>query len=46
MTAGGDEAKVTKAKGILKNAIIGLIIVLAAYIITTFVITNVSSSLK
>jgi len=38
MTAGGDEAKVTKAKTIIRNAIIGIVIILAAYIITGFVI--------
>jgi hypothetical protein len=36
MTAGGDEQKVEKAKGLIRNAIIGLVIVLAAYAITAF----------
>jgi len=37
MTAGGDEAKVTKAKDTLQRAVIGLIIIVAAYSITYFV---------
>lgn len=37
MTARGNESQVDKAKELLVNAIIGLIIVLAAYAITAFV---------
>jgi len=37
MTAGGNEEQVTKAKANLKNAIIGMVIVLASYGITWFV---------
>jgi hypothetical protein len=37
MTAGGNEGKVLKAKRILQDAIIGLIIVMSAYAITNFV---------
>jgi len=37
MTAAGDEQKVTKAKDTIQRAIIGLIIILAAYSITYFV---------
>lgn len=40
MTAGGDEEKVAKAKETLSRAIIGLIIIIAAYAITYFVFTN------
>lgn len=36
MTAGGDEAKVKKARDTIKTAVIGLLIVLAAYAITYF----------
>jgi hypothetical protein len=36
MTAGGDETKVKKARDTIKTAVIGLIIVLAAYAITYF----------
>lgn len=38
MTASGEEENVTKAKNILRTSIIGLIIILAAYSITNFVI--------
>jgi len=37
MTAQGNEQKITKAKDLLVNAVIGLIIVFAAYAITAFV---------
>ena len=40
MTAAGEEEKVTKATGILKTSVIGLIIILAAYSITYFVLSN------
>ncbi|MFA4942201.1 MAG: hypothetical protein WC564_01010 [Patescibacteria group bacterium] len=40
MTAGGNEDSVEKAQERIKSAIIGLIIVLAAYAITAFVFTN------
>lgn len=38
MTAGGNEEKVTKARKVLANAIIGLVIVIAAYSITSSLI--------
>ena len=37
MTAGGNEDKITKAKGILIAGLIGLFIILSAYAIATFV---------
>ncbi len=37
MTAGGNEQTVDKSKSLIINAVIGLIIVLAAYAITAFV---------
>jgi len=37
MTAGGNEEKVTKAKTIMKNSLIGLLIVFAAGVLTTFI---------
>ena len=40
MTAGGSAEKITKAKGRMINAIIGLAIVLAAYSITWFITTK------
>ena len=39
MTASGNEAQVKKAQDIIKNSLIGLIIVLAAYAITYFIFT-------
>lgn len=40
MTARGDEAKVEEALGSIRRAVIGLIIVAAAYSITYFVFSN------
>lgn len=40
MTAGGDEEKIKKAKDMIQRAIIGLIIIIAAYAITYFVFKN------
>ena len=37
MTAGGNEQKVEKSKTIIINAIIGLLIVISAYTITSFI---------
>lgn len=37
MTAAGSQEKVTKAKDLIINAIIGLVIVLGAYAITSFI---------
>lgn len=45
MTAQGSEAKVTKAKDLLINAVVGLIIVFAAYAITAFIGDFVSNQL-
>ncbi len=41
MTAGGGKEQIEKAKGILTNSIIGLIIVIAAYAISAYVIQAV-----
>ena len=40
MTAGGNEDKVSSAKKILVNAVIGLVIIFVSYAITTFVINS------
>jgi hypothetical protein len=40
MTARGNDQDVTKAKDLMQSAIIGLIIVLSAYAITTFITSN------
>ncbi len=44
MTAGGNEATIEKAKKRLINSVIGLIIVLAAYVITYFIFNNLPFS--
>ena len=44
MTAQGDSKKVDKAKDILITAVVGLIILLSAYAISTFVITQLGSA--
>ncbi len=41
LTAAGEEKKIETAKEILKAAIIGLVIILAAYSITYFVLDNI-----
>ena len=41
MTASGNEEKVKKSTGTIKSAVIGLIIVIAAYIITLFIFQSV-----
>lgn len=38
MTAGGDKAGVEKAKSIIQQAVIGLVVVVAAYAISNFVL--------
>ncbi len=38
MTAGGESGKVDKAKGMIRNAIIGIVIVFLAYTISIFVV--------
>ncbi len=37
MTAGGNDEQVSKARQLLRNAVIGLLIVIMSYVITTFV---------
>lgn len=44
MTARGNETKVTEAKDLITSALIGLIIVLAAYAITAFVGSQLTTS--
>lgn len=46
MTAGGEEEKVTKAKTMIRNAIIGLIIIVAAFAISTFVLSSLVNATK
>ncbi|MDD3711609.1 MAG: hypothetical protein PHP37_03360 [Patescibacteria group bacterium] len=40
MTAGGNDEQVKKAQSRIKNAVIGLIVVILAYVITAFVFKN------
>jgi hypothetical protein len=44
MTAHGNETQVTKAKDLITSAVVGLIIVLSAYVITSFVASNLGAS--
>lgn len=44
MTARGDSGQVDKAKDLLYAAVIGLVIVLAAYAITSFIGTQITAS--
>ena len=44
MTAGGDTSKVKDATAVIRNAIIGLVIIASAYAISTFVITQLSNA--
>jgi hypothetical protein len=44
MTAGGNDSQVDKAKNMLVRAVIGLIIILSAYAITSFVTSNLTTA--
>lgn len=44
MTARGDEAEAKRAKGIITMAVIGMIIVIAAYAATTFVVNRLAGA--
>ncbi len=44
MTSQGNEEKVSEAKKIIISGVIGLIIILSAYAIATFVISNIAAS--
>lgn len=44
MTAGGDEGKVSTAKDIMIRSVVGLVILLSAYAISTFVIDALISA--
>lgn len=46
MTAAGNEDKVKKAQSILMSSVIGLIILLSAYAISYFVISNIQNSIQ
>ncbi len=42
MTAGGNESKIESSKKLIKQAIIGIIVVLGAYTITYFILNNLT----
>lgn len=44
MTAGGDETKVKNAVSIIKNAVIGIVIIALSYAIATFVVGQLGSA--
>jgi hypothetical protein len=44
MTAGGESGKIDEAKNMMKAGVIGLAIILAAYSIATFVITQLTTA--
>ena len=44
MTAGGDSAKVDKAKKFIVNAVIGVVIIMMSYAITTYVIKAINTA--
>jgi len=44
MTSGGEEEKVSQAKAILRNGVIGLVIILSSWAIATFIITRLSGA--
>ena len=46
MTAAGDETKVDKAKKLIISGIVGIVIILAAYIIAKFVIDTIGTELS
>ena len=46
MTAGGNEDKVTKGRKYIINGAIGLVIVLGAFSIATFVISQINGSIR
>lgn len=45
MTSAGDDDKISQAKKILQNAIIGLVIILSSWAITTFILTRLFSAI-
>lgn len=44
MTASGEEEKVKKAKSMIQQAVIGMVIIIAAYAISSFVITTLTTA--
>ncbi len=46
MTAAGNEEKIGKAKKVLTGAVIGLLIIMASFIISSFIVRNVMEATK
>jgi len=44
MTAGGEQKQIDKAKNYIRNGIVGLLIVVASYAITTYVVNSLISA--
>ncbi len=44
MTAAGDEKKIASAKNILVSAVVGLVVILSAYAISSYVITQLGQA--
>jgi hypothetical protein len=44
MTAAGEEAKIKKAKGMLTSSVIGLVIIVGAYALSTYVINAIAEA--
>ena len=44
MTAMGDDSKIKKAKGMLTSSVIGIVIVVGAYALTSYVVTALSQA--
>lgn len=46
LTAGGNDEQVARAKKLIRNGVIGLIIALSAFVITSFVVTQIQGALS
>jgi len=44
MTAGGDKGKVEKATSVIKNAVIGLIVIVLAYALSNFIVLSLGNA--
>lgn len=44
MTAGGEEGPIEEAKGTIKNAVIGIVIVMASYALSSFVLGQIQTA--
>ena len=44
MTASGDNDQVAKAKDVIKSSVIGLVIIIAAYSLTYYLLSNIFTS--